>query len=45
MESCVEPSQQARVDKLLSGDELDMLEGITRKIRDANRPPPVRIGQ
>jgi DNA-binding MarR family transcriptional regulator len=39
----LEPSQQARVGKLLSGDELDMLEKITRKVRDANRPPPVRI--
>ena len=40
----LEPSQQARLGKLLSGDELDILEKITRKIRDANRPPPVRIG-
>src|SRR6202163_533849 len=37
------PSQQARLGKLLSEDELDILEKITRKIRDANRPPPVRI--
>ena len=41
----LEPSQQARLGKLLSGDELDILEKITRKIRDANRPPPVRIGR
>jgi hypothetical protein len=33
------------VGTLLSGDELDMLEQITRKVRDANRPPPVRIGR
>jgi DNA-binding MarR family transcriptional regulator len=39
------PSQQARLGTLFSGDELDILETITRKIRDANRPPPVRIGQ
>jgi len=41
----LEPSQQARLGKLLSGDELDILEKITRKIRDASRPPPVRIGR
>ena len=40
----LEPSQQARLGKLFSGDELDILEKITRKIRDANRLPPVRIG-
>ena len=34
----LEPSQQARLGKLLSGDELDFLEQVTRKIRDANRP-------
>ena len=41
----LEPSQQARLGKLLSGDELDILEKITRKLRDANRPSPVRIGR
>jgi DNA-binding MarR family transcriptional regulator len=41
----LQPSQQARLGTLLSGDELDMLEKITRKIRDANRPLPVRIGR
>ena len=40
----LEPSQQARLGTLLSGDELDILEKITRKIRDANQPPPVRLG-
>jgi DNA-binding MarR family transcriptional regulator len=41
----LEPSQQARLGKLLSGDELDMLERITRTIRDANRPPTIRTGR
>ena len=41
----LEPSQQARLGTLLSGDELDILEKITRKIRDASRPIPVRIGR
>src|SRR6266851_1015589 len=41
----LEPSQQARLGKLLSGDELVILEKITRKLRDANRPPPVPIGR
>jgi len=38
----LEPSQQARLGTLLTGDELDLLERLTRKIRDANRPAPVR---
>src|SRR5258708_30420857 len=41
----LEPSQQARLVKLLSGDELDMLEKITRKIRHANQLPPCSIGR
>jgi DNA-binding MarR family transcriptional regulator len=33
----LEPSQQARFGRLLTDQELDALETITRKIRDANR--------
>ena len=40
----LEPSQQARIGTLLTGDELDFLETITRKIRDANQPHARRIG-
>ena len=40
----LEPSQQARIGRLLSGDELDLLEKITRKIRDANHLHSVRTG-
>jgi hypothetical protein len=32
------PSQQARLGSLLDDDELTVLEKITRKVRDANRP-------
>jgi DNA-binding MarR family transcriptional regulator len=41
----LEPSQQARLRKLLSGDELDILENFTHRIRDASRPPAVRNGR
>ena len=34
----LEPSQQARLGTLLTGEELDILEKVTRKKRDANRP-------
>ena len=34
----LEPSLRARFGKLLSDQELDALEAITRKLRDANRP-------
>ena len=34
----LEPSQQARLGSLLDDDELTVLEMITRKVRDANRP-------
>ena len=33
----LEPSQQARLGRLLNDDDLDVLERITRKVRDANR--------
>jgi excisionase family DNA binding protein len=33
----LEPSQQARLGALLDDDELNILEKITRKVRDANR--------
>jgi excisionase family DNA binding protein len=36
----LEPSQQARLGALLDDDELDILEKITRKVRDANRAGP-----
>jgi excisionase family DNA binding protein len=38
----LEPSQQARLGGLLTDDELNVLETITRKVRDANRP--TRVG-
>jgi DNA-binding MarR family transcriptional regulator len=41
----LEPSQQARLGRLLSSDELDILETITRKIRDANARPLVSSGR
>jgi excisionase family DNA binding protein len=36
----LEPSQQARLGALLDDDELNILEKITRKVRDANRARP-----
>jgi DNA-binding MarR family transcriptional regulator len=41
----LEPSQQDRLGRLLSSDELDILETITRKIRDANARPLVSSGR
>jgi DNA-binding MarR family transcriptional regulator len=38
----LEPSQRARFGSLLSDQELDALETITRKVRDANQPGRIR---